>query len=152
MNRHDTTIEHRRRVLDIPVEDISPETLCLARKILRDHPADQSKWFTRLAVTEYQAALRWSMPTAIDALQKDPHTRQAVIYGPQKACWISTQALSLSDGGYHIIACYRSMDLDHIEVDSALQYLIGCEMTGCHVEQLTLMIGSLHKYKSNPND
>lgn len=107
----------------------------------------QTKWMTKQSSADYLAAIDLQVPAVIAEMVRDPHSRRLVIHGPHGACWISTQLLSDQyQVGYHLIANYRSMDIEHARADAAIQAAIANKITG-HLLSLSFNIGSFHQYK-----
>jgi hypothetical protein len=146
MNRFDNTTEKQAVLFEVPLEDISVEDKAVAYRVLTHTPADQSKWFLASVVQEYQYYIRPQLNLLKDLIARDPHSRRLTMGGPPDGCWLNSQILSLQDGGYHMIATYRSLDLDHVGIDSAFQFLLGEQLTAGQIRKLSIFAGSLHRY------
>jgi hypothetical protein len=151
-NRHHTTIESQAVTLRINPDKLLPAYRTLALEIMLSPPEDRSKWFTKAAVEDYQLAFQSQLPSLQAYHLIDKHSRQLVMNGPPHACWLSTQVLTKPNGKYHILGYYRSLDKAHVNVDAAVQLVIGGEMIDpemnpkADIEEITLMIGSFHSY------
>ena len=145
-NRHQTTSESRASLLRITPSKIPQASIDLASQILLTPAADWTRWFTKNACIDYQTSFFGQVTDLKIMVRDDPHSRRIVMTGPGNACWVATSFLSLPNGNYHVQAMYRSLDDQHKIVDFALQALIGAEVTGGRVEELTLYTCSLHTY------
>src|SRR3954454_13358225 len=115
-NRHDTTTEYRgvqNRIDADDIKRIDPSAMATAHKVLTGTPDNYSKWFTKDAVSMCQMWVKKQMPLLKEMIVNNPHSRNIVMHGPPRACWISTQILSLPDSGFEAVSNYRSMDADH---------------------------------------
>lgn len=150
-NRHQTTVEQQVVVLN-PSMMLSDVDRVLGNRLLIESPRGSlSKWFDENAWKDYQDVIRAQSPQIIDLMENDPHSRRLIMYGPPGACWISTQWLSLPPTSrvmWHIVAYYRSLDADHVDVDRTFQMMLTDVLRAEDqmIGKLTMIVGSFHRY------
>lgn len=142
MTRSETTIENLGTTLTFPAAAASSTR---GRVILAGH--ENTKWMNPNAAIDYTAAIAKGKPYAAAALEVDPHTRRAVIHGPQGACWIATQVISdpANPGCYKVFAFFRSLDKDHVQADLDMQSAIA-HMFVDRISTITLFATCYHEY------